>query len=215
MSASVFTPPGDFSLQMRAEEVPESEILSEETQSMIDQMFLVARGERDDSGGKRVMVGLAAPQIGCSKRIILVDIGIDRNRKELGSLVAYINPEITWYSEEIVEDREGCFSVDSCVLGIVPRSEKIRLKAFDRHGMPISEEFSGFTARIAQHEVDHLNGIRFPDRVGPEGKLHWVEESQYAEYKTNCENWDCRCSWDVWVAMKNGEPYPSPTTKIE
>jgi peptide deformylase len=206
----VFTPPGDVLLQMRAEEVSASEILSEETQSIIDQMFLIARGERDESGEQPVMVGLAAPQIGYSKRIILVDVGVNDSKRELGSLIAYINPEITWYSEEIVEGREGCYSVDSRVIGLVPRSEKIRLKALDRNGLPISEEFSGLTAAIFQHEIDHLNGIRFPDRVGSEGTLQWVEEDEYAAYRENWKNWSCKCPWDTWVAMKSGEPYEAP-----
>lgn len=61
------------------------------------------------------------------------------------------------------------------------RSESIRIEALDRQGNPISQEFSGFTARIFQHEIDHLEGIRFPDRVGTDGILQWVEESQFSE----------------------------------
>src|SRR5580698_1195961 len=68
MVTSVFTPPGAALLQMNAAVVPMNEILSEETQSIIDQMFQAACGERDASGEKRVMVGLAAPQIGICKR---------------------------------------------------------------------------------------------------------------------------------------------------
>jgi predicted transcriptional regulator YdeE len=71
-------------------------------------------------------------------------------------------------------------------------------------------EFSGFTARIFQHEVDHLNGIRFPDRTGSEGKLHWVEDSEYSEYKKNYEAWNCKYPWDLWLSMKSGEPYSVP-----
>lgn len=206
MSQSVFTPPGDVLLQMSSFEVPIDEILSEETQAIIDRMYEVAKGERDDTGEKRVMVGLAAPQIGIRKRIILVDVGVDSDRKELGTLMAYINPEIIWYSEEVVEGREGCYSVDSRVVGIVPRARAIRIKAIDREGHSIVREFSGFTARIFQHEVDHLNGVRFPDRVGPKGKLHWVEESEYLKYKENHDNWDNPCPWDVWVSMKGNHP---------
>ncbi len=214
MSTSVFTPPGDILLQTDSAEVPFDEILSGETQAIIDRMFEVARGERNDTGENRVMVGLAAPQIGICKRIVLVDTGVDSERKELGTLMAFINPEITWYSDEVVEGREGCYSVDSRVVGIVPRAQAIRIKALDRQGVPVDAEFSGFTARIFQHEVDHLNGIRFPDRVGSEGKLHWVEDSEYSKYKENCANWNCQCPWNLWVAMKDGNPY-SPPVKEE
>src|SRR5689334_3084831 len=74
MITPVFIPPGDFLLQMNSEEVPVDEILSEETQAIIDRMFDIAKGERIDTGEHPVMVGLAAPQIGIRKRIILVDI---------------------------------------------------------------------------------------------------------------------------------------------
>jgi peptide deformylase len=206
MPLPIFTPPESYLLQTRALEVPVEEILSKETQEIIDQMFEVARGERA-AVEKRVMVGLAAPQIGISKRIILVDTGVDIDRKALGALTAYINPEITWYSPEKVDGREGCFSVDSRVAGIVSRSVTIRIQAFDREGKVVTLTFSGMTARIFQHEVDHLEGIRFPDRVGPEGKLQWVEADEYPRYRENWEHWDRPCPWDLWVAMKEGRPY--------
>ena len=140
-------------------------------------MFDIARGERTDPEAK-VMVGLAAPQIGISKRIILVDIGVDSDRKNLGELTAFINPEILWHSEELVDGREGCFSVDDRVVGVVPRSKSIKIRAYDREGNLVSLELADFTARIFQHETDHLNGIRFPDRVGEGGKLQWVYDER-------------------------------------
>jgi peptide deformylase len=199
----MFTLPGDPLLQMRALEVPLEAILSDETRSDVDRMFEAAGGERSDIE-KRTLVGLAAPQIGILKRIILVDIGIGSDRREFGQLIVYVNPEIVWASEEIVYGREGCFSIDSHVAGIVPRSERIQIRALDRSGAPVEAEFSGFTARIFQHEMDHLEGIRFPDRVGPEGKLHWVEEDQRAEYRDRWETWECACPWEFWLAMKAG-----------
>jgi len=208
----IFTPPGDPSLTAIASEVTIENIESQEIQSIIDRMFQIAGGNRSDPNA-RVMVGLAAPQIGIGKRIILVDIGIDNEKHELGELTAFINPEIIWSSSEIVYGREGCFSVDSRILGIVPRSQSVKIKAFDRQGNLIVAEYSGFTARIFQHEIDHLEGIRFPDRVGPNGKLHWVEPSRHAEYRIKSENWDCLCPWEAWLAMKKGKPFSSPQTE--
>ncbi len=204
-----FTLPGDPLLTMDAEEIPIEKIGSKEIQSLIDQMFEIARGEREDIE-KRVMVGLAAPQIGIRKRVILVDVGIDTQKKEFGELRAYINPKIIWSSPEKEEYKEGCFSVADQVVGIVPRAHSIQIKAYDRHGTQIVAEFSGYTARIFQHEVDHLNGIRFPDRVGREGRLHWVEEGEYEEYRNNWEAWNCQCPWDLWLAVKEGKPYSVP-----
>ncbi len=210
INMSIFTPPGDPSLTMIAQEVPLIEIESTEIQSIIDRMFHIAQGERTDPN-QRVMVGLAAPQIGISKRIILVDIGFDNEKKELGELTAFINPEILWASPEIVEGHEGCFSVDPRILGIVPRAQMIKIRAFDRHGNQIVAEYSGFIARIFQHETDHLNGIRFPDRVGPMGKLHWVENDRHEDYRKKWEHWDCPCPWDLWISMKEGKPFTPPT----
>jgi peptide deformylase len=208
-SMTNFTPPGDPSLQGIASEVIPTEIQSKEIQSIIDRMFFIAQGQRTDPN-QRAMVGLAAPQIGISKRIILVDIGVDTEKRELGELTAFINPEIIWASDEIVNGHEGCFSVDSRVLGIVPRSESIKIRAYDRQGNQIIAEYSGYTARIFQHETDHLDGIRFPDRVGPNGKLDWVEKGRHAEYRIKWQNWDYPCPWELWLAMKAGKPFLPP-----
>jgi peptide deformylase len=206
----IFTPPGDPFLQMSAAEVPIQEILSDETQSLIDRMFEIAKGERTDLEN-RVMVGLAAPQIGIAKRIILVDIGMECDRKAFGELTAFINPEIVWYSDEKEYGREGCYSVDARMLGIVSRAVSIKVTALDRQGNPVAAEFSGFTAKIFQHEVDHLNGIRFPDRVGQEGgELNWVEEAEYPEYRENWKTWCRKCSLESWLSMKEGKPYEPP-----
>lgn len=203
---NTFVPPGDELLSNPVEDVPLKDIKSDEIQSIIDLMYKVAAGERTDPAQKS-MVGLAAPQIGIKKRIILVDIGVSTQRRELGSLLAFINPVITWYSDEMILDREGCYSVDSRLLGIIPRSLKVRVQAYDREGNFIDQEYSGFTARIFQHEIDHLNGIRFPDRVGDTGILHVVRDEDFLEYIKNFENWNKTCSLSTWQAMKEGLPY--------
>jgi peptide deformylase len=187
-------------LRMRAIEVPIEEISSLEIQDLIDQMLEIAKGERVDVQ-KKVMVGLAAPQLGVPKRIILVDMGIDANRKDLGQLVAYINPVILWRSEETEMGREGCYSTDH-LHAVVPRASKVRISAYDRLGQSIEQELTGFTARIFQHEVDHLDGIRFPDRVGPTGKLLWVEDDEYQAYRENWQNWPKICPFGVWLKMR-------------
>ncbi len=197
----VFLDPAHPSLNKRAEEVAIHEIPLPATQMLIDQMFEAAQGERIDAS-KRGLVGLAAPQIGISKRIILVDMAVRSERNSFGELKAFVNPEILWHSEEILWDREGCFSVDKRIGGVVARAESIKLIAYDRYGNPLEHEITGFTARIFQHEIDHLNGIRFPDRIGRDGILHWVETGEFAEYKNNWQNWQVRCAWDKWVDMK-------------
>lgn len=212
MSMSVFIPPNDALLTMSASHVNVEHILSEEIQSIIDDMLDVTKGNQVDMGNG-VMVGLAAPQIGIMKRIIVVDSEVDADRKHLGNLTPYINPQILWYSDEIQWGTEGCYSVDEHLDGKIPRSETIRITAYDRAGNFIDQMFSGFTARIFQHEVDHLNGIRFPDRVGENGILHWIPDNQYSQYLKQWEDWPLIVPFELWLNMKNGRPYEVPFLK--
>ena len=110
--------------------------------------------------------GLAAPQLGIPLQIILVDMKISPPEKHSFSTPpkVFINPKITWKAKEIEEFTEGCFSADNLV-GIVPRHKSIKIKAYDRNGKKIKLKLEGYTARIFQHEIDHLHGLRFPDRM--------------------------------------------------
>jgi peptide deformylase len=205
---SKFIPPHDHRLTEKCAEIPMSEIRTKEIQNLIDIMFKIASPERDNDE-KSVLVGLAAPQIGILKQVILVDVGFSSNPKSLGELKAFINPRLIEKSTETVMDSEGCFSVDGNICGVVPRAKTVKISAYDREGNKIVEEYSDMTARIFQHEVDHLEGKRFPDRVGQNGPehLHWVEESDYPEYRLNWKEWNKILTWEGWLAMKAGKPY--------
>jgi peptide deformylase len=207
---SIFIPPSDVSLTKPASIVDVEHIPSKEIQSIINSMLDIAKGNQLDTGNG-VLVGLAAPQIGIMKRIIVVDSGVDVDRKNLGNLVAYVNPQIIWYSDEILWGPEGCYSVDDHLDGKIPRSESIRITAYDREGNFIDQMFSGFTARIFQHEVDHLNGIRFPDRVGENGILHWIPDNQYNQYLKQWEDWHLIFPFELWLDMKHGRAYQVPS----
>ena len=98
-------------------------------------------------------VGLAAPQLGCSKRLILVD---PTAKKESNSLLVMVNPVIV-EQEGSVEDSEMCLSVPEVSVD-VKRAERILVKGVNLKGNEISIEAEGFLARIFQHEIDHLNG---------------------------------------------------------
>lgn len=100
-------------------------------------------------------VGLAAPQIGISKRVIVVDAEDD--------LLELINPEII-FAEGEQEDTEGCLSVPGFI-GDVTRAYKVKVRAQDRSGKEIILTREALTARALQHEIDHLNGILFIDRA--------------------------------------------------
>jgi peptide deformylase len=107
-------------------------------------------------------VGIAAPQVGRFDRIVIVDVSAKKRVASHGFLVL-VNPEIThWDGFEI--GREGCLSVPDYT-GNVIRATRIRLSARDPAGASLELEMEGFEARAVQHEIDHLDGLLFVDRV--------------------------------------------------
>ena len=116
----------------------------------------------EDNRKFEVGVALAAVQIDKLYRIIIVRN--DFESKEDRSFMVFINPTITKYEGQIVEDYEGCLSVID-IYGHVPRYEKVRLKATDINGREFRITVKGFLARVIQHEVDHLNGKLFIDHI--------------------------------------------------
>ncbi|HUP37620.1 MAG TPA: peptide deformylase [Candidatus Limnocylindria bacterium] len=106
----------------------------------------------------QVGIGLAATQVGLPYRILVMDDG-------KGGAQALINPVIESRSGTIREE-EGCLSLPG-VFGVVERSKTISVKAVDADGKPVSLEATGLKARIVQHELDHLDGVLFIDRLPP------------------------------------------------
>lgn len=102
-------------------------------------------------------VGLAAPQVGIAKRVVV----IDPHDEETG-LIQLINPEII-HQEGWVQGTEGCLSIPG-VVGDLYRYEKVRVVALDRNGHKIWIDAEGWLARIFQHEIDHLDGILYTDK---------------------------------------------------
>ena len=108
-------------------------------------------------------VGLAAPQVGILRRVVLV---MDTNKKELTpeeQIIELVNPEIIETDGE-QEGPEGCLSMPG-VFGVVKRPENVTVRAFDRNGNPFEVSGFGLTARAFCHEIDHLNGILFREHV--------------------------------------------------
>jgi peptide deformylase len=110
--------------------------------------------------------GIAAPQIGVSARVVIFEL-MDNPRYPHLTPVPYtvlVNPLITPLGEEQEEGWEGCLSVPG-MRGLVPRFRRLRYQGFDALGAPIDRTVEGFHARVVQHELDHLDGILFPQRV--------------------------------------------------
>ncbi|MBT4209869.1 MAG: peptide deformylase [Candidatus Komeilibacteria bacterium] len=102
-------------------------------------------------------IGLAAPQVSKSLRLIVIGLGH-------GDFKTYVNPEITFFSKEKTKTDEGCLSLPK-IFGDVIRPKKIHVKYYDLDGQVHKEKLKGIDSVILQHEVDHLNGILFIDRV--------------------------------------------------
>jgi peptide deformylase len=121
--------------------------------------------------------GLAAPQIGVSQRVVI--FGFDESRRypdaDAVPFTILINPKLTPLGAETEEDWEGCLSVPG-MRGLVPRYVKLRYQGFDEKGQVIDRTVEGFHARVVQHEVDHLDGILYPQRVVDMTQFGFVEE---------------------------------------
>ncbi|GJM16369.1 MAG: peptide deformylase [Thermodesulfobacteriota bacterium] len=155
-------------LRKRASEV--ENVQDVKVQNFIDDLIETCT----DSNG----VGIAAPQVYKSDRIFIISSRPNiryPNAPELGP-VAIVNPEITYFSDEKVKDWEGCLSIPG-IRGLVPRHKTIKVKYQTRDGEDVENEFSDFIARIFQHELDHLDGIVFLDRIDNNKEL--VTEREY------------------------------------
>lgn len=106
-------------------------------------------------------VGLAAPQIGISKRVIVIDL---RKDDEPDVRLALINPRVVWHSDERHKSAEGCLSIPG-LEEVVERASDVHVEGVDPDGRSIRVEAQDLFARALQHEIDHLDGILFVDRV--------------------------------------------------
>jgi peptide deformylase len=110
--------------------------------------------------------GLAAPQIGVGLRVVIFELKDNPRYPGLTPIpyTVLVNPELTPLDSEQEEGWEGCLSVPG-MRGLVPRYRRLRYRGFDAAGAPIDRTVDGFHARVVQHEVDHLDGILYPQRV--------------------------------------------------
>jgi len=108
-------------------------------------------------------VGLAAPQVGVSKRVLVVDL---RREEEPEARVALVNPVLTWASDELDKQPEGCLSIPG-LEDLVERPWAVKVEGLDPRGKPVAVEADELFARALQHEIDHLNGVLFLDRLSP------------------------------------------------
>lgn len=131
-------------------------------------------------------VGLAAPQIGQLLRMAVIESlpDVDEAGEEIPDsrqLFVIVNPEIFWKSRDMADGIEGCLSIPG-YLGEVERHEAIRVRGQDRTGKKVRLKLEGWTARIFQHEIDHLDGVLFIDKLtAPEN--FWTEEEFHEQFE--------------------------------
>jgi peptide deformylase len=151
MSALTIVKYGDPILKQKADKV-----------GSIDDQVLKLLEDMKDTIYAAPGIGLAAPQVAESKRIILVDLSIGEKPEQL---IRLINPEIVYQEGSVIEE-EGCLSLPDIDIHI-ERPAKIGIKALDITGKAIELEATGLLARALMHEIDHLNGILIIDRASP------------------------------------------------
>lgn len=142
-----------------------------ELQQLIDSMIETMRHANG--------VGLAAPQIGRPLKLAVIETlpeEDDEGNEIEGTRELYviINPEVYWSSRESTKGLEGCLSIPG-YLGEVERADSIRVRGLDRHGRKFRMRFDGWDARIFQHEIDHLNGVLYIDKLTSPENI-WTEE---------------------------------------
>ncbi|WP_258100469.1 peptide deformylase [Marinoscillum pacificum] len=168
---------GDPVLKKKASDIPHGEDVKELVQDMFDTMYAA-------SG-----VGLAAPQIGKSIRLFVVDDNPMMEEGEQGMKKAFINPEIIEEDGDDWAFEEGCLSIPG-IRGEVERPEIVKIKYYDEDWNEHIEEFDDIHARVIQHEYDHIEGILFTDYLTPfkkrllKGKLASISKGKVdADYR--------------------------------
>lgn len=136
-------------------------VITDEIRELVNNMRS-ATLDWEDSREHEVGVALAAVQVDELLRVVIIRKDFeDKSNREFK---VFINPEITKYEGKLVEDYEGCLSIND-VYGNVPRYETIRIKALDLNGRPVRLKAKNFLARVFQHEIDHTNGVVFIDHI--------------------------------------------------
>ena len=171
---------GNPILRRKTELVPVKEIKSEGIQTLIKDMSHTLISEK-------LGVGLAAPQVGKNLALVVIRIRPLPHRPKVKKLHFFlINPEIIETTGRKKQMWEGCISAGQKNAGLfakVPRYQTVKLKYYDETGKPHQRTFTGLPAQVVQHEVDHLNGVLFVDRV-KDTKSYMT----YAEYVKRIRN---------------------------
>lgn len=154
-------------LRKRARKVEDADFKSPAFQQLVDDMIETMREHEG--------IGLAAPQVHQGIRLALIGIEEGRGKDRSIRVLPVANPAITPIGKDTEEDWEGCLSLPK-LRGRVTRPNRIQIKAQDRRGNRIEIDLDGYPARVAQHEIDHLDGVLFIDRMKSLETLTFLDE---------------------------------------
>ncbi len=204
-----FIPCTDSRLSQFSEKVSYEELKSDEIQLLIQKMLILAGFEADPTitGKKSRLVGVAAPQIGVLKQIIVIDKQQNMRKKKgenQPDFEVLINPEIVWSSEQKNAIPQGCYSVPNQFVGVVERASAVVIKALNINGETVHQRYEGYPAHVVQHEIDHLHGIRFPELLQTEEHLHIFPngEKDFPKYSKGWKNWTHHVSQEIFTKLK-------------
>ena len=155
-------------LRQRAAEIPLTQMQSPPMQRLIDDMI--------DTMIDYEGIGLAAPQVFEPLRLIVLGDPDPQDDAAI-PLTVLFNPQFTAQSPEHLDAWEGCLSIPQ-LRGVVPRSAAVEVRGYDREGRAVELEAEGLFARVLQHEIDHLDGVLFPDRMANLQTLTFLAEYQ-------------------------------------
>ena len=166
-------------LRLKAQPV-ELPLNDEDRKTLHDIMDYLKRSQDDKIAEQQQLrpgVGIAAPQINISKQMIALFIKDEEGNVLLEEVL--INPKIIAHSSELayLSTGEGCLSVDEQIPGYVPRYRKVTVRSYTMDGEMVKHRFEGFEAIVAQHEIDHLNGVMFYDHINQEDPFKKVDNA--------------------------------------
>lgn len=207
--ACAFIPSHDPRLCLESTPLSQTEIQTKETQEIIQQMLSLAKNEANPQPNKKAgyLLGLAAPQVGILKQIIIIDSHAEQRKRKnyTPQLDILINPKIIKSSAETSVFPNKCYSVPEQFSGLVSRPKSVTVEAFNERGEALTRTFNGLVSHIVQHEIDHLLGIRFPERLTHPTELHLIPEGskEKLKYAKNWKKWANYADQEIFEQLQN------------
>ncbi len=188
-------------LRAVATPIERRELRTQRMQDVIEQLLDFVYGQSNKGDWRErtrpTTVGLSAPQVGINRRISVVDMAVGSNL--YSDVHILINPEVIAHSKSKTDHREGCVNLPQ-VWGQVERYRSVTIQALDRSGTKLTIEAHGWPAVLLQHEIDHLDGRLFIDRLPDPCQAHLIEPEHFKDYnKQSAANWPYLIDISKWA----------------